>query len=109
MPGEGVELTTKRSRATPLEHVNGGLRGGQVADDLSRGSDQPLAGIAEDDAATDAMKQDDAEFAFECGDGLGQRRFSDVELLGGRAEFLGIDNGEEVFELARVHRDSVSQ
>ena len=109
MPGEGVELTTIRSRAAPLEHVNGGLRGGQVADDLSSGFDQPLAGIAEDDAAADAVKQRHAQFAFECGDGPGQRRLSNAELLGGCAEFLGIDNGEEIFELASVHRDSVSQ
>ena len=66
--------------------------------------DQGGAGFAEDDAATDPVKQRHAEFTFEGGDRLRQRRLGHHQMLRGAAEPVVVGHRQEEFELPDVHR-----
>ena len=62
-----------------------------------------LASVGGQHATADPVEQRDAKFAFQAGDRLRQRRLRDVELLGGLAEPLVVDDREEELELPCIH------
>ena len=82
-----VALASSRSRST--------TRAGPTRAD---------SGLAQDDAAADAVKQRHPEFTLEVGDRLRQRWLGHHQMLRGAAETVVIDHREEEFQLPDVHR-----
>ena len=56
------------------------------------------------DPAADAREELDAELRLELADLLGERRLGDVERAGGCRERAVLRGGEEISELAKIHR-----
>ena len=91
-----------------LDKFKGSIDAAGATAALTRGlhrlrPDQLGAGRAEHDAATDPVEQRHPELPLQAGDGLGQRGLRDVQLLGGPAESVVVDDREEVLQLTSVH------
>jgi hypothetical protein len=52
------------------------------------------------------MKQEHAEFRLESAERLRERGLGDVKPSGGAGDAALVDHGEEVSELALIHRES---
>ena len=100
--GHGDEVDPAAAQSFECSHGGFGLV--EIAQHHSGRADQCGAGLTQDDAAADAVKQRHPEFTFEGGDRLRQRGLGDQQMLGGAAEAVVIDHGKEEFQLPDVHR-----
>jgi hypothetical protein len=92
----------------------GGDPAGVVGGLVDVGEDRPYpvevgaAGVGEVDPTCGAVEQNDAEFAIELPDRVRERRLCHVEPLGCTPEVALFRDGDEVAELAQIHRFSIS-
>jgi hypothetical protein len=94
--GEGVtKVTGKGKDGVGLGH--GGL-------DMT---EQAVAGLGGSNGLTRALKQGDAEESLELTDLHGESGLADATGLCGAAEMAVLSDGEEVAEVAQVHRGSI--
>jgi hypothetical protein len=75
----------------------------EIAQHLAGRLHELASGRAENHRAADPVEQLDPELALEVGDGLGQRRLREVQVLCRPPEPVVIDDGQEVLELPRIH------
>ena len=66
--------------------------------------DHPLAGVGQEDVARAPLDEGDAELLLELHDLGRQRRLADEARLGGPAEMAVVGHGDQVLEIAQVHR-----
>ena len=80
------------------------MRRGDFADDAFGVQAQLFAGFGQGNAATMADKQARTERFLQHGDLPGQGGLGDADRLGGALQAADLDDFQEVFERAEVHR-----